>query len=122
MGRALDADFSLFHEASDPGSHIGGAQPHAVATEEHGGFARQKIEERPGFSQVAVQPPSGPFAHRQQAAFVVFAMADEQRAGAGVVIAVIEFGHFGAADAGGVEEFKDCAVAQAERVGRVGQG
>jgi len=35
---------------------------------------------------------------------------------------VIELGHFGATDAGGVEEFKDRAVAQAEGVDRVGQG
>jgi hypothetical protein len=35
---------------------------------------------------------------------------------------VIEVGHFGAADAGGVEEFQNGAVAQAEGVGWIGDG
>jgi hypothetical protein len=35
---------------------------------------------------------------------------------------VVEVGHFGAADAGGVEEFQDGAVAQAEGIGGVGLG
>ena len=122
MTRSLNPDFSLFHETCDPVAQIGWAQPHAVAAEEHGGFIWQVVKEWAGLGQEAVEPEGGPFAHRQQAALVVFAMADEQRAGGRIVIAVIEFGHFGAPDAGGVEEFEDGAVAQAERVGPVGQG
>ena len=40
----------------------------------------------------------------------------------GIVVAVVELGHLGAADAGGVEEFEDGAVAQTEGIGCVGTG
>jgi hypothetical protein len=39
----------------------------------------------------------------------------------GVEVAEVEVGHFGAADAGGVEEFEDGAIAQAKRAGEIGE-
>ena len=109
-------------EFFDPVAEVGGAEALAVAGEEEGGFVGQVVEERAGFGEVAVEPGGGAFADGQQAAFAVLALADEQGAGGGIVVAVIEVGHFGAADAGGVEEFEDGAVAQAEGIGGVGDG
>ena len=80
------------------------------------------VEERAGFREVTAKPTGGAFTYRQHAAFTIFAFAHDQGAGGGVVVAVVEIGHFAAADAGGVEEFEDSAVAQAEGVGRIWNG
>ena len=80
------------------------------------------VEERAGFGEEAVEPGGGAFADGEQAAFAVFAFAHDEGAGGGVVVAVVEIGHFAAADAGGVEEFEDGAVAQAEGVGGIWNG
>ena len=109
-------------EALDPGAEVGRGDAGAVAAEEQRGFLRQVVEERAGLGEVAVEPGGGAFADGQQPAFAVLALAHEQGAGGGIVVAVVEVGHFGAADAGGVEEFEDGAVAQAEGVGGVGDG
>ena len=68
------------------------------------------VEERPGLGQVAVEPCGGAFADREHPAFSALATADHQRAGGGFVVAVVEIGHFGAPDAGGVEKFQHGAV------------
>ena len=64
----------------------------------------------------------GTLSDGQQAAFAVLAFADQQGAGGGIVVAMVEIGHLGAADAGGVEEFEHGAVAQAEGIGGVWLG
>ena len=80
------------------------------------------VEERAGFGEVAVEPSGGALADRQHPALAVLALAHEQGPGVGIVVAVVEIGHFGAADAGGVEEFEYGAVAQAEGIGGIGNG
>jgi hypothetical protein len=80
------------------------------------------VEERAGFGEKAVEPGGGALADGQHAALAVFALANDQGAGGGIVVAVVEVGHFTAANAGGVEEFEHGAIAQAEGIGGVGDG
>ncbi len=79
-------------------------------------------EARAGFGQVAVEPEGGAGAHGQQPAFAALALADEEGLDGRVVVGAVQAGEFGAADAGGVEEFEDGAVAQAEGVGGIWEG
>ncbi len=74
------------------------------------------------FGEEAVEPGGGALAHGQHPALAVLALADHQGAGGGIVVAVVEVGHFAAPDAGSIEEFEDGAVAQAEGIGGVGDG
>ena len=80
------------------------------------------MEARAGFGEVAGEPGGGAFADGQHPAFAALALANEQGAGVGIVITVIEICHFGAANAGGIEEFQNRAVAQSEGIGGVGHG
>ena len=80
------------------------------------------MEKWAGLGEVPVKPRGGTFADREHPALAVFALPHDQGAGGGIVIAGIEVGHFRAPDTGGVEEFQNCTVAQAERIGDVGFG
>jgi hypothetical protein len=77
---------------------------------------------RAGIGQETVKPFGGALADGEQAAFAAFSLADVEGAGGGIVVAMVELGHFGSPDTGGVEEFEDGAVAQAEGIGGVGAG
>jgi hypothetical protein len=48
-------------------------------------------------------------------------MANQYRPGVPIIVAKIEFGHFCSPDAGGIEQFKNGAVAQSHGVGGVWQ-
>ena len=103
-------------------AEVGGSESFTVAGEEESGFLRQVVEERAGFGEEAVEPGGGALADWQHAVLAVLAFALDQGSGVGIIVAVIEIGHFGAPDAGGVEELQNCTVAQAEGVGGVGDG
>jgi len=122
MAGAGFVDAAAFEQFFDPVAKVGGAEALAVTGEEEGGFAGKMVEERAGFGEVAVEPGGGALADGQHPAFAVLAFAHDQGVGGGVVVAVVEIGHFTAPDAGGVEEFEDGAVAQAEGIGGVGDG
>ncbi len=122
MARAGFVDAAAFQELFDPVAKIGGADAHAVAAEEEGGLLRQVVEERAGFDEKAVEPSGGALADGQHPAFASLAFADKQGPGVGIVVTVVEIGHLGAPDAGGVEKFEHGAVPQAEGVGGVGNG
>ena len=80
------------------------------------------VEEWAGLAKEAIEPSGGAFADGQHPALAVLALSDDEGAGGGLIVAVIEVGHFSAPDAGGVKEFEHGAVAQAEGIGRVGDG
>ena len=122
MARAGLADAGFFQLFGHPVSQIGRAEAAAVSGKEHGGFRWQKVKQRAGLGQVTVQPPRGTLADGEQAAVAVFTLAHEQGEGGGIEVALVELGHFAAADAGGVEEFEDGAVAQAEGIVGVRKG
>ena len=115
MARSERRDADFFHLLCHPVAEVGGADAGAVAAEEQCGFGGQVGKEWSGFCQIADQPRCGAFADRKQATFAAFATTHEQGAGVGIEIAVVEVGHFGAADASGVEKFQDGAVAQVLR-------
>ena len=120
MAGAGFVDAAALEEFFDPVPKVGWAEAGAVAAEEKRGLGGQVMEERSGPGEVALQPSGGAFSDRQHPAFSVFALPHDQRAGVGIVVPVVEIGHFRAPDAGGVEEFQNRAVAQAEGVGGVG--
>ena len=122
MAGAGFVDAAAFEEFFDPVTEVVGGEASAVAGEEEGGFVREVVEERAGLGEEAFKPCGGALADGQHAVLAVLALADEEGAGVGIVVAVVELGHFAAANAGGVEEFEDGAVAQAEGVGGVGDG
>ena len=122
MARSERGDADFFHLFCHPVAEVGGADAGAVAAEEQCGFGRQVGKEWSGFCQIADQPRCGACADRQQATFAALATTHKQGAGAGIEIAVVEVGHFGATDTGCVEEFQDRAVAQAEGISGVGLG
>jgi hypothetical protein len=122
MAGAGFVDAAAQEEFFDPVADVFGTETLAVAAEEEGGFLRQMVEERAGFGEEAVEPGGGALADGEHAAFAVLAFAHDQGAGGGIVVAVVEVGHFAAADAGGVEEFEHGAVAQTEGIGGVGDG
>lgn len=122
MAGAGLVDAAAFEEFFDPVAEVGGGEAGAVAAEEECGLARQVMEERAGVGEIAVEPGGGALADGQHPAFAALALAHEQRAGGGIVVAAVEPGHFAAPDASGVEEFEHGAVAQAEGVGGIRDG
>ena len=122
MAGAGFVDAAAFEELFDPVAEVGGSESFAVAGEEEGGFLRQVVDEWARLGEEAVEPGGGALADGQHAVLAVLALADEEGAGVGIVVAVVELGHFAPANAGGVEEFEDGAVAQAEGIGGVGDG
>jgi hypothetical protein len=122
MAGAGFVDAAALKEFFDPVADVGGTEARAVAAEEEGGFLRQVVEERAGFAEKTVEPGGGALADGEHAAFAVFAFAHDQGAGGGIVVAVVEVGHFAAADTGCVEEFEHGAVAETKRISGVGDG
>ena len=90
VARAGFVDTAALEQALDPVAKVIGAEALAVAGEKECGFLPQMIEERPGLGEEAVEPGGGAFADGQEAGFSVFAFPDEQGAGGGIVVAVIE--------------------------------
>ena len=119
--RAGLADPDPRHLLGDPSAEVGGGEGGAVAGKEEGGLGRQVGDQRAGFGEVAGEPEGSVAADGEQAALAVLSPADEEGAGVGIVVADLQPSHLGAADAGGVEEFEDGAVAEAERAAGVGQ-
>ena len=115
-------DAAALHGFLDPVAEVGGGEAGAVAAEEQRGFPGKVGEVRAGIPRMPVEPCGGAVADGKHAAFAAFAAADVEGFRVRVVIAMVEVGQFGAADAGGVEEFEDGAVAQAEGIGGVGNG
>ena len=122
MAGAGFVDATASHELFDPVAKVAGGDAGAVAAEEQRGFAGQMGEMRAGIGQKALHPCGGTRADGQHPAFAAFATAHGERAAVRIVVAEVEVGHFGAADAGGVEEFEHRTVAQAKGIGDVGQG
>jgi hypothetical protein len=78
------------------------------------------IEEWSTLGQIALHPCGGTFSNWQHPAFPALALANDQRAGGGFVIAMVEMAHFTAPNAGGVEKFEHRAITQAKGIGWVG--
>ena len=114
-------DAALDHEFLEPVAKRAGGDARAVAAEEQRGLSGQVGEVRTCIGQKTVEPGGGARANGQHPAFAALAPADGERLTVRIVVAEVEAGHFGAADAGGVEEFEDRAVAQAEAVAGVGR-
>jgi hypothetical protein len=95
-------DAAAFEEFFDPVAKVGGTEARAVTAEEECGFPGQVVEKGAGLGEEAVEPCGGALADGEHPAFAVLALANDQSAGGGIVVAVIEVGHFRAADAGGV--------------------
>jgi len=87
MTGAYLVDANLFHESRDPVAKVGWTEASAVAAEEQSGFVGQMRKQRACFGKIAFQPPRGSFADWQQPALAALALADEQSAGGGIIIA-----------------------------------
>ena len=115
------ADMGAFHHPGDPGAEKSFGEAGAVAAEEEAGFGGKVSEDWPGFVEVALEPAGGTGPDRKHPVLAALAAADVQGLQGGIKVAEIEAGHFGAADAGGVEKFEDYPVAQAKRAREVGE-
>ena len=80
------------------------------------------VEVRASFREEAAEPGCGTLADRHHATLPTLSLADHQDTGGRVVVAVIELAHLAAPDAGGVEEFKNGPVAEADGIGGVWDG
>jgi hypothetical protein len=115
-------DAAAVEEFFDPVSQISWAEAGAVAAEEQSALLRQMIEKRSGFGKEAVQPCGGTLADGQHPTFAVLTFSYDQGVGGRIVVAVVQVGHFGPPNAGGVENFEHGAVAQAKGIDGVGDG
>ncbi len=122
MAGAGFVDAAAIQQFFDPVAQIRWGDAGAVATEEEGGLIRKVGEEGPGFCEEFVHPRVRTCANWKAAKIPALAATDGEGVGGGIVVAEVELTEFGAADAGGVEEFKHGAVAQAEGLGGVGNG
>lgn len=78
----------------------------AVAGEKERGFVGFLGQERPDFVEVAGDPVEGAVSHGGDTVFAALPFADAEDLLFGVEVGEFEAGEFGAAQAGGVEEFQ----------------
>ena len=115
-------DAGGLHHFLDEVGEGGGGEALAVAREKEGLLRRVVVEQGAGVGKVFVEPAGGPGAEGDEAVLAALALVDEEGAPRGVEVAELEPGGLGAAEAAGVEEFKQGAVAEAEGVVDVGDG
>ncbi len=115
-------DPGAVEDAPHPVANMVGAEAFAVAGDEEGVFADAGKQDGTDVVEIFAEPLEGAVADGDDAVFPVFAFADGEDAGLWIEVFIVEPDEFGAADAGGVEELQDGAVAETERVGDVGYG
>ncbi len=113
-------DFGLLDELAHHAADDVGVEALAVTGEEEGFFRLVNEELGADFVEVAFEPFQGAGADGNNAVFVAFALADLQGLPLAVEVGDFEAGQFAAADAGAVKGFEHGAVAEAERIGDVG--
>ena len=106
-----------FGVGADEAQKAGGGEREAAGGEEQeggggAGFGAGDVV-RAGFGEVALQPLQGDVADGNQAVFAAFALFDDDGALGGVEVVEGQLAQFSGAEAAGVEQFEDGAVAEA---------
>ena len=120
MRPALPADAGALDVAGDLAPQGVGVEGLAVAGEEERGPGRADDEQGADVVEVLLQPGQGARSDGHDAVLAPLAQADVQQPALALQVGEFQAHQLGAADAGGVKQFEQGAVAQAQGIGDVG--